>query len=78
MQSNNQQGTHMYVLSLQNRQMSACTVSGTYTPGPDVTRFDILNQLRIDTVRQYPSMEGAIVLYFALEANDLAGQGVAP
>ncbi|WP_121830155.1 hypothetical protein [Streptomyces sp. S1] len=65
------QGTHVYVLTLQNSQHSACTVSGTYTPSPGVTRYDALTQLRIDVVRQYPSMEGAVVLYFALEPNHL-------
>ncbi|MDX2559336.1 hypothetical protein PV371_06700 [Streptomyces sp. TX20-6-3] len=78
MNSNTQQGTHIYVLTLQNRQQSACTISGTYTPPPGTTRYDILAQLRFDAVRQYPSMEGAVVLYFALETNDLtAGTGVA-
>ncbi|MGW8762316.1 hypothetical protein ACWGN5_07425 [Streptomyces sp. NPDC055815] len=77
MQNNHPQGTHMYVLSLQNSQMSACTISGTYTPPPGATRFDILNRLRLDAVRQYPSMEGSIVVYFALETNDLTGEGVA-
>ncbi|MGA5064494.1 hypothetical protein ACPB9E_12060 [Streptomyces exfoliatus] len=77
MESNTQQGTHLYVLTLQNRQQSACTVSGTFTPEPGFTRFDVLGQLRIDVVRQYPSMEGAVVLYFALEANHLTGEGVA-
>ncbi|MGW1116540.1 hypothetical protein ACWD5B_05440 [Streptomyces tanashiensis] len=76
MESNTAQGTHMYVLSLQNRQMSACTISGTYTPAPWDTRFDILNRLRLDAVRQYPSMEGSIVVYFALEPNELTGSGV--
>ncbi|MFK0214948.1 hypothetical protein [Streptomyces sp. NPDC090298] len=76
MESNTAQGTHLYVLSLQNRQMNACTISGTYTPPPGATRFDILNRLRLDAAREYPSMEGAIVLYFALDANHLADQGV--
>ncbi|MGA5063164.1 hypothetical protein ACPB9E_05185 [Streptomyces exfoliatus] len=76
MESNTQQGTHLYVLTLQNRQQSACTVSGTFTPEPGFTRFDVLGQLRIDMVRQYPSMEGAVVLYFALEANHLTGEEV--
>ncbi|WP_338496707.1 hypothetical protein [Streptomyces sp. SJL17-4] len=69
MQSNTQQGSHMYVLTMQNRQESACTLSGTYTPPPGLTRFDILAQLRLDAVRQYPSMEGAVVLHFAFEPN---------
>ncbi|MFI0925134.1 hypothetical protein ACH4TP_14545 [Streptomyces sp. NPDC021012] len=76
MQNNQPQGTHMYALSLQNSQMSACTVSGTYTPPPGTTRFDILTQLRLDAVRQYPSMEGSIVVYFALEPNAVTGEGV--
>ncbi|MGW8765552.1 hypothetical protein ACWGN5_23925 [Streptomyces sp. NPDC055815] len=76
MESNTAQGTHLYVLSLQNNRQAACTISGTYTPPPGATRFDILNRLRIDAARQYPSMEGAIVLYFALEANDLADEEV--
>ncbi|GGU78967.1 hypothetical protein GCM10010275_12250 [Streptomyces litmocidini] len=77
MESNTAQGTHMYVLSLQNRQMSACTISGTCTPDPWDTRFDILNRLRLDAIRQYPPMKGSIVVYFALEMNDLTGQGAA-
>ncbi|XUM04894.1 hypothetical protein ACQ86F_17875 [Streptomyces venezuelae ATCC 10712] len=77
MESNTRpQGTHMYVLSLQNRQMNACTISGTYTPPPGATRFDILNRLRVDAAREYPSMEGAIVLYFALDANGLTAEEV--
>ncbi|MGW8351057.1 hypothetical protein [Streptomyces wedmorensis] len=78
MESNTAQGTHLYVLSLQNSQKAACTISGTYTPPPGATRFDILNQLRLDTARQYPSMEDAIVLYFALDTNHLADQEVTP
>ncbi|MFB6839528.1 hypothetical protein [Streptomyces sp. NPDC056361] len=78
MESNTGQGTHMYVLSLQNSRMGACTVSGTYTPPVGVTRYDILTQLRIDAVRQYPSMEGAVVLYFDLQTNTLTGEGVTP
>ncbi|MFE5900785.1 hypothetical protein ACFQ67_25715 [Streptomyces sp. NPDC056488] len=69
------QGSHVYVLTLQNPQHSACTLSGTYTPPPGMTRFDVLTQLRIDMVRQYPSMEGAVVLYFALEPNHLTPAG---
>ncbi|MFF0429642.1 hypothetical protein ACFYUJ_35360 [Streptomyces sp. NPDC004520] len=77
MESNTGQGTHMYVLSLQNSQMSACTISGTYTPAPGATRFDIFDRLRLDAVREYPSMEGSIVVYFALESNAVTGEGVA-
>lgn len=69
MQSNIEQGSHMYVLTLQSQQKTVCTLSGTYTPPPGVTRFDILAQLRLDAVRQYPSVEGGIVLYFALDPN---------
>ncbi|MFG2836871.1 hypothetical protein ACGFYE_17935 [Streptomyces zaomyceticus] len=78
MQSNTEQGSHMYVLTLQSQHKSVCTLSGTYTPPPGVTRFDILTQLRTDAVRQYPSMEGGIVLHFALEPNHMtAATGVA-
>ncbi|APE21700.1 MULTISPECIES: hypothetical protein [Streptomyces] len=77
MHSNTPQGTHVYVLTLENQRKSACTLSGTYTPPPGATRWDVLSQLRFDAVRQYPSMESAIVLYFALEANRL-DQGVTP
>ncbi|MEU4065942.1 hypothetical protein AB0F25_26600 [Streptomyces wedmorensis] len=75
-QGNTAQGSHLYVLSLQNGRMGACTISGTYTPPAGATRYDILTQLRIDAVREYPSMEGSIVLYFALETNRLADQEV--
>ncbi|MFI1973706.1 hypothetical protein [Streptomyces wedmorensis] len=78
MQSNTgQQGTHLYVLSLQNSRMGACTLSGTYTPQPGATRYDILSQLRIDAAREYPSMEGSVVLYFALEPNRLTDEEAA-
>ncbi|MFB6621674.1 hypothetical protein ACFCWD_32785 [Streptomyces sp. NPDC056374] len=69
MQNSTEQGSHIYVLTLQSQQKSVCTLSGTYTPPTGVTRFDILAQLRLDAARQYPSMEGGIVLYFALEPN---------
>ncbi|MFI9112751.1 hypothetical protein [Streptomyces venezuelae] len=78
MHSSTPQGTHVYVLTLENERKSACTISGTYTPPPGATRWDILGQLRVDAVRQYPSMEGGIVLYFSLEENCLAEPGVAP
>ncbi|MFF9427689.1 hypothetical protein [Streptomyces sp. NPDC014746] len=76
MESNTAQGTHLYILSLQNSRQAACTISGTYTPPPGATRFDILNRLRLDAAREYPSMEGAIVLYFALDTNHLTDQEV--
>lgn len=64
-----QQGSHMYVLTLQTREMDVCTVSGTCTPPPGATRYDVLVQLQIDAARRYPSMTGGIVLHFALESN---------
>ncbi|MFC9386167.1 hypothetical protein [Streptomyces venezuelae] len=78
MQNSNRQGSHMYVLTLQSQQQNVCTISGTFTPGAGFTRWDILAQLRVDAARQYPSMEGGAVLYFAMEENYLAETGVAP
>jgi hypothetical protein len=69
MESSTEQGSHLYVLTLQNCQQSACTLAGTYTPPPGATRYDILTQLQTDAYRRAPSMEGAVVLYFALEPN---------
>ncbi|RST04694.1 hypothetical protein EF910_16455 [Streptomyces sp. WAC07149] len=66
-----EQGSHFYVLTLQSRNSSVCTVSGTYTPAPGATRNDVYTQLRADLARQYPSMENATVLHFSIEPNQL-------
>ncbi|MFG3038567.1 hypothetical protein ACGFYZ_16890 [Streptomyces sp. NPDC048330] len=72
-----QQGTHLYVLSLQNSRLGACTVSGTFTPTPGMTRYDILTQLRTEAVTEYPTMQGSVVLYFALQPNHLTDEEAA-
>ncbi|MEU8760909.1 hypothetical protein [Streptomyces sp. NPDC048659] len=69
----NAQGSHMYVLTLQAQTGRLHTMSGTHTPAPGRTRFDLLTQLRKDAVRLYPNsrMDGAIVLFFSVEPNAL-------
>ncbi|MFE0734461.1 hypothetical protein [Streptomyces sp. NPDC058855] len=69
MQTADTQGSHMYVLTLQNNRGATCTLTGTHTPPPGRTRFDTLLQLQTDAARHLPSMEGATVLFFALEPN---------
>ncbi|MEU3750980.1 MULTISPECIES: hypothetical protein [Streptomyces] len=71
MQNTQRQGSHMYVLTLQNRHGATCTFTGTHTPPEGWTRFDVHDQLRAESVRSYPSMEGATVLFFSLEPNTL-------
>ncbi|MCX5296838.1 hypothetical protein OG898_10085 [Streptomyces sp. NBC_00193] len=65
------QGSHMYVLTLQNQHGNICTLSGTFTPDPGTTRHDVHQQLREDAVRRYPSLENATVVFFSLESNHL-------
>ncbi|MER5484028.1 hypothetical protein ABT024_12540 [Streptomyces sp. NPDC002812] len=71
MSSSTPQGSHMYVLTLQNEQGNICTLSGTFTPDPGTTRHDVHQQLRENAVRRYPSLENSAVVFFSLESNQL-------
>ncbi|MFJ6481916.1 hypothetical protein ACIQK6_17575 [Streptomyces sp. NPDC091682] len=71
MSSSSSQGSHMYVLTLQNRDRSVCTVSGALTPVPGATRYDLYLHLRSEMVRHYPSMEDGSVTFFSLEPNQI-------
>ncbi|MFE7410215.1 hypothetical protein [Streptomyces laurentii] len=67
--SNQNQGTHAYVLTLADPQGQA-TSSGTITPAPGATRNDVYLDLRHEAVHRY-SMERAVVVFFSLEPNTL-------
>ncbi|CAM5581406.1 MULTISPECIES: hypothetical protein [Streptomyces] len=71
MENNGRQGSHMYVLTLQNDGGHVCTLSGTFSPLAGWSRHDFYTQLRTDASRRYPSMASATVLYFSLDKNTL-------
>nr|WSX52046.1 hypothetical protein OG409_25860 [Streptomyces sp. NBC_00974] len=66
-----QQGSHQYVLTLQNRDRNICTATGTLTPELGSTRHDVFAQLRGDVVRKYPAMANPAVVFFSLEPNQI-------
>ncbi|MET8505457.1 hypothetical protein ABZV60_12460 [Streptomyces sp. NPDC004787] len=64
------QGSHMYVLTLATRQGQG-TASGTITPEPGQSRFDVFDQIWGEMLHRRPSLENATVLFFSLEPNTL-------
>lgn len=70
-QSTGTQGTHMYVLTIDDPGYSAVTVDGTITPAPGATRYDAYRDIKARTIRTYPEMAHGIVTFFSLEPNTL-------
>lgn len=50
------------------------TFSGTYTPQPGMTRYDVYNRIHADHLLQLPSLIRSVcqVTFFSLEPNQLS------
>ncbi|MFF0725180.1 hypothetical protein [Streptomyces sp. NPDC004134] len=65
------QGSHHWVITLEIPGRLISTYGGTYTPPAGATRSDVYQAIRSDIARQKPELEGANVMFFALESNRL-------
>lgn len=69
------QGTHHYVITLEKPiRPGVCanaSFAGTITPRPDATRIDIYQELYQNSINRHPELDGASVLFFSLEPNQL-------
>ncbi|MFE3770843.1 hypothetical protein [Streptomyces sp. NPDC059122] len=69
-----QQGTHHFVLTLQQQTPSGfavATFANGCTPQPGQTRADVYADLLAAVTHQDPALKGANVIFFALERNEL-------
>ena len=68
------QGTHFWHMSFWARNEIGQTVQervGHWTPAPDMTRFDAMNELRRQVVEASPYLADAPMLSFDLQRNEL-------
>jgi hypothetical protein len=65
------QGTHHFVITLENPQYGSVSCSGTVTPPPGQTRHDVFQRIFSGLVNNAPQFAGANVLFFSLEPNQL-------
>lgn len=65
------QGTHHYVLTLEKAGQFTATFSGTCTPRPGSTRHDAYTELLASIRQQDPRMNGAAVMFWSLEPNQI-------
>ncbi|MFJ6426261.1 hypothetical protein [Streptomyces hydrogenans] len=70
MQNTQPQGSLMYVMTLSDGRGQG-TVTGTYNPAPDESRYDAYGAIRRHAVDVYPHLANATVLFFCLEPNTL-------
>ncbi|MGW6565034.1 hypothetical protein [Streptomyces sp. NPDC054975] len=70
MEHGQSQGSHAYVLTLSNPRGQGM-VSGTITPAPGASRYDVYLDIRRHAVSVYPSLGDATVVFFSLEPNTL-------
>ncbi|MFE4018561.1 hypothetical protein ACFXPZ_14225 [Streptomyces sp. NPDC059101] len=70
-----QQGTHHFVLTLQQQTPGGAIALATFangcTPQPGQTRADVYADLLEAVTYQDPALKGANVIFFALERNEL-------
>ncbi|MEW1754722.1 hypothetical protein [Streptomyces angustmyceticus] len=70
-----QQGTHHFVLTLQQQASSGGIVVATFanscTPQPGQTRAEVYGDLLAAVGHDSPELKGANVLFFSLERNEL-------
>ncbi|GGR04283.1 hypothetical protein [Kitasatospora griseola] len=69
-----EQGTHFYILTLQQQVGSAMafgTVSGTHTPPAGWTVNDFCRALRAQMERDRPELRGGVAVHFDVRPNQL-------
>lgn len=68
------QGTHFYMLALQiptPTGFRTSSFSGTCTPGPGATRYDVYLDLRDEYARRYPECATAPAIHYDIQPNQL-------
>lgn len=70
------QGSHHFVLTLQKPHHSGqgfitATFANTFTPHAGATRADVYQRLCKEISQAHPHLQGANVLFFSLERNQL-------
>ncbi|MBC2879806.1 MULTISPECIES: hypothetical protein [Streptomyces] len=70
------QGSHHFVITLETpisaRSAGASyTLSGTLTPPPGATRYDVYQLVRAEAERADPLLQRANTVFFSLERNEL-------
>jgi hypothetical protein len=65
------QGSHMWFIALESSKGARLTSTGTITPVPGETRFDVYTRILRDLTRAYPEMARGNVIHFSLEPNTL-------
>ncbi len=72
--SDSQQGSHYFVMSLSAptaRGPLLADWSGTITPAPGQTRFDLERAIKAEMVRRTPDLARSNITFFAIEPNQL-------
>lgn len=68
------QGSHFFAITLQAPGYDGFeinTYSGTVTPAPGQTRYDLYQQLRNEIAASNPDMARSNTLFFSVESNAL-------
>ncbi len=70
-----QQGTHHFVLTLQQQvpdgAFAMVTFANGCTPQPGQTRADVYTDLLAAVTYEVPELKGANIIFFSLERNEL-------
>ncbi|MFF4011451.1 hypothetical protein [Streptomyces sp. NPDC001717] len=66
-----EQGSHMWVMTLEKPGRGMTTQYGTWTPPAGATRHDVFAALRGHIVAEHPEMASANTIFFSLEPNRL-------
>ncbi|MGW2364819.1 hypothetical protein ACWCZ5_04445 [Streptomyces sp. NPDC001667] len=66
-----QQGSHLYILTLDKPGDVSGSWHGTWTPPHGATRWDALVQLKEQIEKADPRFAGSTIAFFALEPNQL-------
>jgi len=64
---------YFFIIAFSYRENDAETFSGTFTPTPGMTRYDVYNRIHADHLQRMPSLirSGCKVTFFSLEPNRL-------